>query len=96
MPAGFNALCDDEVTSGVGRSLGFLERTDLPERQRTALVDTLDYRTVGLTPEDIDDSRVRCRPLELLGHDRNVEGEEPDAHRVLGSRLHPPQLLVHR
>ena len=57
VPAGLDALGDDEVAAGVGGGARLVDRADLPRRERAAVVHQRDERRVRLAPEEVDERR---------------------------------------
>ena len=68
MTASLNALDGEKIAAGISRSLGLIERTDLPAGQRATAVRQLDQRRVRVGPEKVNDphaARRRCHCLRI-------------------------------
>jgi hypothetical protein len=66
MPAGFHALGNHDVASGVGGGQRLIEGADLPEGERAAGVDAVHDHGIRIAPKHFDNAGAAGGELQLL------------------------------
>ena len=87
----FNAPHGKKVTTGIDSGLGFLDRSDLPARQGSGVVDDGDQRRIRCAVVEVEDPHPRGRGL-----DDGFVGERHEHVGADGALGHLQHRIEHR
>ena len=88
-PARLAALGDDQIASSMCGRERLLDRADLPARQRSGAVDSIDQLAVGRSEVKVDQRRARERDLKAVAVEQGPDEVHAEARRSLGHHVEP-------